>query len=130
MNTGNLSAMPDALALDLNPARGPLARLRALGGRLAVSMPGKTQPARASSRLASLPAKWPFPAPAQDDAASKGKAGESAARLPRERTLGNATVEPVADQLSMKSKVADVLLVLAWGAMIPALMWLGAAGGF
>ena len=93
-------------------------------------MPGKTQPARASSRLASLPAKWPFPAPAQDDAASKGKAGESAARLPRERTLGNATVEPVADQLSMKSKVADVLLVLAWGAMIPALMWLGAAGGF
>ena len=29
----------------------------------------------------------------------------------------------------MKSKVADVLLVLAWGAMIPALMWLGAAGG-
>ena len=69
-------------------------------------------------------------APAQDDAASKGKAGESAARLPRERTLGNATVEPVADQLSMKSKVADVLLVLAWGAMIPALMWLGAAGGF
>ena len=129
MNTGNLSAMPDALALDLNPARGPLARLRALGARLAVSMPGKTQPARASSRLASLPAKWPFPAPAQDDAASKGKAGESAARLPRERT-GNATVEPVADQLSMKSKVADVLLVLAWGAMIPALMWLGAAGGF
>ena len=87
MNTGNLSAMPDALALDLNPARGPLARLRALGGRLAVSMPGKTQPARASSRLASLPAKWPFPAPAQDDAASKGKVGESAARLPRERTL-------------------------------------------
>ena len=59
-NTGNLSAMPDALALDLNPARGPLARLRALGARLAVSMPGKTQPARASSRLASLPAKWPF----------------------------------------------------------------------
>ena len=48
MNTGNLSAMPDALALDLNPARGPLARLRALGARLAVSMPGKTQPARAS----------------------------------------------------------------------------------
>ena len=128
MNTGNLSAMPDA-ALDLNPARGPLARLRALGARLAVSMPGKTQPARASSRLASLPASG-VPAPAQDDAASKGKAGESAARLPRERTLGNATVEPVADQLSMKSKVADVLLVLAWGAMIPALMWLGAAGGF
>ena len=63
MNTGNLSAMPDALALDLNPARGPLARLRALGARLAVSMPGKTQPARASSRLASLPAKWPFPRP-------------------------------------------------------------------
>ena len=129
MNTGNLSAMPDALALDLNPARGPLARLRALGARLAVSMPGKTQPARASSRLASLPAKWPFPAPAQDDAASKGKPEKRRAPAARAHA-GNATVEPVADQLSMKSKVADVLLVLAWGAMIPALMWLGAAGGF
>ena len=63
MNTGNLSAMPDALALDLNPARGPLARLRALGARLAVSMPGKTQPARASNRLASLPASGRFPRP-------------------------------------------------------------------
>ena len=92
-------------------------------------MPGKTQPARASSRLASLPAKWPFLAPAQDDAASKGKAGKRRAPAARAHA-GNATVEPVADQLSMKSKVADVLLVLAWGAMIPALMWLGAAGGF
>ena len=86
MNTGNLSAMPDALALDLNPARGPLARLRALGAALRCPCQARrSRPARA--RLASLPAKWPFPAPAQDDAASKGKAGESAARLPRERTL-------------------------------------------
>ena len=85
MNTGNLSAMPDALALDLNPARGPLARLRALGARLAVSMPQDAAGPRAAGWRRCRP--WPFPAPAQDDAASKGKAGESAARLPRERTL-------------------------------------------
>ena len=90
-------------------------------------MPGKTQPARASSRLASLPAKWPLPRPPRTTRRARARP-ESAARLPRERST--ATVEPVADQLSMKSKVADVLLVLAWGAMIPALMWLGAAGGF
>ena len=54
----------------------------------------------------------------------------NAVQAPRERSLGNATVEPVSDQVSVKSMVLDVVLVLAWGAMIPALMWLGVAGGF
>ena len=85
MNTGNLSAMPDALALDLNPARGPLARLRALGARLAVSMPGKTQPARAVGWRRCRPSGR-FPRPPRTTRRAS-KAGESAARLPRERTL-------------------------------------------
>jgi hypothetical protein len=73
-------------------------------------------------RERALPGKWPFPPAAE--------AGASVVRGPRERSLGNATVEPVSDQVSVKSMVLDVVLVLAWGAMIPALMWLGVAGGF
>lgn len=132
MNTGNLSAIPGEFALNLNPARGPMTRIRGLGVRLAAFVQGKpaARSARVAASLGALPAKWPFPpVPVQDEAA-KGKTNENVGRLARERTLGNATVEPVADQLSTKSKIADVLLVLAWGAMIPALMWLGAAGGF
>ncbi|MBC9907805.1 hypothetical protein IAG32_26565, partial [Achromobacter xylosoxidans] len=48
----------------------------------------------------------------------------------RERSLGNATVEPVTAQVTMKAMVIDVVMVLAWGAIIPGLMWLGAAAGF
>lgn len=33
-------------------------------------------------------------------------------------------------RLSRGAMLADVLLVLLWGASIPGLMWLGAAGGF
>jgi len=32
--------------------------------------------------------------------------------------------------LSRRAMLVDVLMVVAWGAAIPALMWLGAAGGF
>jgi hypothetical protein len=32
--------------------------------------------------------------------------------------------------LSRGAMLTDVLLVLVWGASIPGLMWLGAAGGF
>lgn len=32
--------------------------------------------------------------------------------------------------LSFKSKVADVLLLAFWGAMIPGFMWVGSAAGF
>ncbi|NYT57401.1 hypothetical protein H0A65_00530 [Alcaligenaceae bacterium] len=32
--------------------------------------------------------------------------------------------------LSRGSMVADICLVAVWGATIPGLMWLGAAGGF
>ncbi len=48
----------------------------------------------------------------------------------RDRSIGDAKAQPVADQLTMKAMITDVVLVLAWGAMIPGLMWLGVAGGF
>jgi hypothetical protein len=32
--------------------------------------------------------------------------------------------------VSRRQMVVDILLVAMWGAMIPALMWLGAAAGF
>lgn len=50
-----------------------------------------------------VPAKWPFPA-------RKGPG------------------KPV--RLTRGAMVVDVCLVLAWGATIPGLMWLGVAGGF
>jgi len=49
------------------------------------------------------PSKWPFPA----------RPGN---KKPANLTRGNM--------------VADVCLVAVWGATIPGLMWLGAAGGF
>jgi len=68
--------------------------------------------------------------------AAIGAAGAPAAVAPiaapaaRDRSLGNATVEPVTAQVSVKAMVIDVVMVLAWGAIIPGLMWLGAAAGF
>ncbi|MNV57618.1 hypothetical protein D3C71_1499600 [compost metagenome] len=53
-----------------------------------------------------------------------------AAPAVRDHCLGDATVEPISNQVTMKAMVTDVVLVLAWGAMIPGLMWLGVAGGF
>ncbi|MFY2948773.1 hypothetical protein ACOTH1_10160 [Achromobacter ruhlandii] len=151
MNTAQLSVLPDELAVvSLTPLRRAVQRVRALGARYTgLAMPWGGVPAgrhasattgdllspaggeagapaatapRQRERAGTLPGKWPFP-PAAEQAAST-------VRGPRERSLGNATVEPVSDQVSVKSMVLDVVLVLAWGAMIPALMWLGVAGGF
>ncbi|MNV53375.1 hypothetical protein D3C71_1455190 [compost metagenome] len=72
----------------------------------------------ASPAAVSIPVIRPVAAPAAAPAAE------------RERSLGNATVEPVTSQVTMKAMVVDVVMVLAWGAIIPGLMWLGAAAGF
>jgi hypothetical protein len=48
----------------------------------------------------------------------------------RECSLGNATAEPVTAGMTRKAMLIDVAMVLAWGAIIPGLMWLGAAAGF
>ena len=115
---------------------------------------------RQRSRSGTSPARWPFPpTPAQEGglverAATRGiPSGVTPLPVPavtptmapavspamapalpvsavRERSLGNATVEPVTSQVTMKAMVLDVVMVLAWGAIIPGLMWLGAAAGF
>ena len=36
----------------------------------------------------------------------------------------------VSGRLSRGSMLADIFMVVIWGATIPGLMWLGAAGGF
>lgn len=62
---------------------------------------------KTSAVSSNTPAKWPFPA-------RKGQGG---------RKRGNPG-------LSRGAMVVDVCLVLAWGATIPGLMWLGVASGF
>ena len=59
-----------------------------------------------------FPFKWPFP--------------------PRPRGDAHGAKRPasVPGRLTRKAMLADVVLVLFWGASIPGLMWLGAAGGF
>lgn len=53
-----------------------------------------------------------------------------AATAARDQSIGDAKAHPAGNQLTMKAMITDVVLVLAWGAMIPGLMWLGVAGGF
>ncbi|CUJ08010.1 hypothetical protein [Achromobacter kerstersii] len=109
-------------------------------------------------RSSTRPARWPFPPVPVEEGALSGQAANVSVGMPmpvarpmadtaglvaapaspslpaatavRERSLGNATVEPVTSQVTMKAMVLDVVMVLAWGAIIPGLMWLGAAAGF
>lgn len=154
MNTADISVLSDELIVTLNPLRRSTHRARAWCARAAgMAMPWNTSSAdvepRRRTRPGSAPARWPFPpAPAEADAltgqavaapmpmpapaAPVAPAGAAVAAAPtaRERSLGNATVEPVTAQVTMKAMVIDVVMVLAWGAIIPGLMWLGAAAGF
>ncbi|AVJ30904.1 hypothetical protein [Achromobacter spanius] len=75
--------------------------------------------------------------PAADAPAGLPAAGVSvvapaapAATVTRDQSIGDAKAQPAGNQLTMKAMITDVVLVLAWGAMIPGLMWLGVAGGF
>lgn len=159
MNTADISVLSDELVVTLNPLRRGTHRARAWCAKVAgLAMPWNTAAANAGSgrraRPGSAPARWPFPpAPADTQAlsgramplpmpvpeAAVGAAGAPAAVGPiaapaapaaGDRSLGNATVEPVTAQVSVKAMVIDVVMVLAWGAIIPGLMWLGAAAGF
>jgi len=62
-----------------------------------------------------VPFKWPFQAP------------KKPAQAPLEKRQGPAA--PVRRAHS-GGRLADVVMVIFWGASIPGLMWLGAAGGF
>jgi hypothetical protein len=57
--------------------------------------------------------KWPFP-PMPQPAPS----------------LGDVRKVAPSQFVSRREMLCDVLLVAAWGALIPGLMWLGAAAGF
>lgn len=62
---------------------------------------------------AESPFKWPFPP-------------RPGAQRPRRGKPVGAGSAP----FTRKTMLADVVLVIFWGASIPGLMWLGAAGGF
>ncbi len=145
MNTADISVLPDELAVSLNPLRRGAQRARMVCARLA----GLASPwdpslseggARRRARPGSMPARWPFPPapaeagvqtpPAAPAAAPTPVGRPAAAPAARDHSLGNATVEPVTARVTRKQMVVDVIMVLAWGAIIPGLMWLGAAAGF
>lgn len=155
MNTADISVLSDELVVTLNPLRRGAHRVRSACVNVytraaGLAMPWTTaasdaQP-RHRARTGTTPARWPFPpTPVEEgtlsDPAASAPAAPIAPRQPlpmplplaatgRERSLGNATVEPVTSQVTMKVMVVDVLMVLSWGAIIPGLMWLGAAAGF
>ena len=85
--------------------------------------------------------KWPFPpiqqpvtpAPvgAQDDQAQAPAAAKTdAKRQTCDAALGDVRNLSTVQALGVRRMVIDVVLVAVWGALIPALMWLGAASGF
>jgi hypothetical protein len=82
---------------------------------------------------ATLPRKWPFPpAPPSRSTRAGGAARGNRrmdataclhdARNARQEAAGRAPV-------GLGSLIGDVVMVAAWGAAIPALMWLGSALG-
>ncbi|MDT4829309.1 hypothetical protein [Achromobacter agilis] len=156
MNTADISVLSDELAVSLNPLRRGAHRARAVCAKLAgLALPWNPSTAgaepRQRTRPGSTPARWPFPpAPAEAGALTGGAvpgamqapairpvapAAPAAPSLPaapavRDCSLGSATVEPVTARVTRKAMLIDVAMVLAWGAIIPGLMWLGAAAGF
>jgi len=89
-----------------------------------------------------FPLKWPFPpAPARGTPGGRrAPSGARPLRAPLQAGDGLAPERPkacsashfagVGQPLSRKAMVTDIFLVGVWGAMIPGLMWLGAALGF
>jgi len=69
---------------------------------------------------AQLPFRWPFPPAPKPRMPATGRRGRSRPQAVAHRS----------HTLSRKAMLLDVLLVIFWGASIPGLMWLAAAGGF
>jgi len=153
MNTADFSVLPDELAVSLNPLRRGANRARAFCASLTgMALPWSGSASGPRTRATRMPARWPFPpAPTPEEVSGVPAAGAPAVRTPasvsapaaapapaavpaamcaRDHSIGDANAQPVANQLTMKAMITDVVLVLAWGAMIPGLMWLGVAGGF
>jgi hypothetical protein len=70
-----------------------------------------------------VPSKWPF---------SAGRRPAKPAQHPARQPSGPAGSAHAtrAGGLTRGAMVADVLLVMVWGATIPGLLWLGTLGGF
>lgn len=153
MNTADFSVLPDELAVSRNPLRRGAHRARAFCASLTgMALPWSGSAAGPRTRATRMPARWPFPpAPTPEEVSRGPAAGGPAVDTPasvsapaaapapaavpvasgaRDHSIGDAKAQPVANQLTMKAMITDVVLVLAWGAMIPGLMWLGVAGGF
>lgn len=153
MNTADFSVLQDELAVSLNPLRRGANRARAFCASLTgMALPWSGSASGPRTRATRMPARWPFPpAPTPEEVSGGPTAGGPAAGGPaagapavdtpasvsapaamgaRDHSIGDAKAQPVANQLTMKAMITDVVLVLAWGAMIPGLMWLGVAGGF
>ncbi|WP_019939470.1 hypothetical protein [Bordetella sp. FB-8] len=91
-----------------------------------VSAPGKSRSGQAPLRepAAQVPArKWPFP-PEPQSTAAQPPVFRPASSLGDVRKLSSSQI------VSRKDMLLDVLMVVAWGIAIPALMWLGAVAGF
>jgi len=85
------------------------------------------------------PGKWPFP-PAPPSAVRGGRRagqpaqGQSGARagdgIGRPADGADRPAQGQGEPVTLGRMAGDVLMVLAWGALIPGLMWLGHAAGF
>lgn len=73
---------------------------------------------------AESPFRWPFP-PAPKAGRSAGRAN---ARTRQSGVAGKG--RSAAGSLTPARMAADIAMVIVWGASIPGVMWLAAAGGF
>lgn len=78
-----------------------------------------------------LPGKWPFPPPSSGHARSPGcRPGWSGPGTAAPAGAAQGSRDKAQGATSLAGRIADVAMVLAWGALIPGLMWLGHAAGF
>ncbi|WP_454689463.1 hypothetical protein [Achromobacter aloeverae] len=107
----------------------------AIAGATPGSAPAGRRPGKLPGRLAGkLTGKWPFrPAPQDQVPAGRGAegaVGDTARPAPASSPAIPAGNPARGGEVSVREMVTDILLVGMWGAMIPGLMWLGAALGF
>lgn len=118
---------PEEVSSGAGAVGAPAAGVRAAGAPVA-GTPAASAPAVGLSSAGVLGAGVPLGLPVAG--ASTAAPAAPAAAAARDHSIGDAKAQPAANQLTTKAMITDVVLVLAWGAMIPGLMWLGVAGGF
>lgn len=93
--------------------------------------PAALAPSPAMARPAGVAAPAPAAAPAADAFEVQGvrSAGARGQQAAHSQSLGTAA-QAASAGVPVRQMVTDVLLVAMWAALIPGLMWLGAAAGF